>query len=165
MIRATLFSLMAISSPCWAETYFEILEGGFASAAEALSFADISVVGDPAAKTCVEVDSATPYNDQRALIFKFTRSSDGVGPVLPPHEETKVLYGVQGSNAFQYEFSRATTTVTGSQITTIVEYSADNTYTLRVRKAAPYLYFRRSGTNGTGEFLAYGYCFSPEAAR
>jgi hypothetical protein len=151
--------------PAHADSYYNILKNQFNAASGKITDADIDVVGDSEAKTCVETSVNAPDEQRLVHIRRFTKIQQGRGPLLPDTKEVRVIYSEVVEPDLAYYIESVTTTFTRTEIKSL--QTRPTKIELTVRKKDGYLFFRKLetvDTSSTTRITKYGYCFDPTVA-
>jgi hypothetical protein len=148
--------------PAHAESYYTILKNQFNAADGKIVEADIDVIGDPEAKTCVESNETAPNDQHLVHIRRFTVIEQGRGPLLPDTKEVRVIYSEVVEPNLSGYFDYVRTTFSRSEIKSV--QTTPSNFELTVRKKNEFLFFKKSETvnpSATARVTKYGYCFNP----
>lgn len=159
-----LFVLLGFG-PAHADSYYNILKNQFAAAGGKITDADIDVVGDSEAKTCVETSANAPDEQRLVHIRRFTKIQQGRGPLLPDTKEVRVVYSEVVEPDLAYHIDSVTTTFTRLEIKSL--QTRPTKIELSIRKKDGYLFFKKIEsveTSSTTRITNYGYCFDPAEA-
>ncbi|MEK6774674.1 MAG: hypothetical protein AABY64_12075 [Bdellovibrionota bacterium] len=154
--------ILGVGNIASAKTYYETLKEEYSKATSPIAEADIDQAGYPFARTCIEVDPNLPMTEVFVMINRYTRISEGSGPLLPQVTITKVIYRSYNSEVFTENiFDMVTTEFSPKEIKTWHSSTPDiKIWHVTIKKKEDSLIFKREAFVGDNKARTfYGYCF------